>query len=280
MAIIQPRELREPFSKQYRTPKEIAIREDAPPLLRHFVLQTAREELKWSVYDIRAVICRVLRVIPNEYERGSDFYMWEEAKEWMYGCEWFQVYDVIEALYGRFERYDSEEYGRHFAERFTDEINRFFVDQGIGWQLVNGQIITRGDEGFQGAVKTADFQLNDNQRPTAASHIRFAFRALSERPTPNTSGAVAQATSAVECVLHDITGHEMTLGKYLDKHPGLFHPALRKALDGVYGYASDAGARHGKEGREPSFDEAQFAVTTCAAACSLLTAMNPKLIAR
>jgi hypothetical protein len=68
----------------------------------------------------------------------------------------------------------------------------------------------------------------------------------------------------------------MTLGKYLDKHPDLFHPSLKKALDGVYGYASDAGARHGKEGKEPSFDEAQFAVTACAAACTLLTAMNPK----
>ena len=68
----------------------------------------------------------------------------------------------------------------------------------------------------------------------------------------------------------------MTLGKYLDKHSTMFHGSLKKALDGVYGYASDAGARHGKEGQEPSFDEAQFVITTCAAACSLLTALNPK----
>ena len=92
----------------------------------------------------------------------------------------------------------------------------------------------------------------------------------------NTPGAVSHATNAVECVLHDITGQEMTLGGYLDKYPQLFHPALKKALNGVYGYASDAGARHGREGKAPSFDEAQFAVTTCAATCTLLTAMNPK----
>ena len=83
-------------------------------------------------------------------------------------------------------------------------------------------------------------------------------------------------TNAVECLLNDITGEAMTLGKYLDKHPKLLHPSLKKALDGVYGYASDAGARHGKEGKEPTFDEAQFAVTTCAAVCTLLTATNPK----
>jgi AbiJ N-terminal domain 4 len=193
----------------------------------------------------------------------------------------FKVYDIIEALYAAMAKQDAitKRTAPRFANtrsKFAEELNEFFIEEGIGWQLVNGQIVARGDEGFQEAVKTAHSQLNENQRPTAASHIRFAVTALSERPKPNTSGAVAQATSAVECLLHDITGQEMTLGKYLDKHPSLFHPALKKALDGVYGYASDAGARHGKEGQEPSFDEAQFAVTTCATACSLLTAMNPK----
>jgi hypothetical protein len=80
----------------------------------------------------------------------------------------------------------------------------------------------------------------------------------------------------VECLFNDITGEAMTLGKYLDKHPKLLHPSLKKALDGVYGYASDAGARHGKESKEPTFDEAQFAVTTCATVCTLLAATNPK----
>ena len=36
-----------------------------------------------------------------------------------------------------------------------------------------------------------------------------------------------------------------TLGKYLDKYLKLFHSALKKALDGVYGFASDAGASNG-----------------------------------
>jgi hypothetical protein len=56
----------------------------------------------------------------------------------------------------------------------------------------------------------------------------------------------------------------------LDKTPTLFHPALKKGLDGIYGYASDV-ARHGKEGAEPAREEAEFIVAVCAAACSLLT---------
>jgi hypothetical protein len=68
----------------------------------------------------------------------------------------------------------------------------------------------------------------------------------------------------------------MTLGNYLDKNSGLFHPALKKGLHGIYGYASDEGARHGKEGTEPTREEAEFVVAVCAAACTLLTRKHPK----
>jgi hypothetical protein len=196
-------------------------------------------------------------------------------------CSWFAVYDVAEAVHRFLVRQDRKNASaggeeKSSAPAFVQEVNTYFVKTGIGWQLLNGEIVTRGDDGFQEAVNTAASQLEESQRPTAAGHIKSAIRALSERPAANTPGAVSHATSSVECLLNDITGEAMTLGRYLDKHPKLFHPALKKALDGVYGYASDAGARHGKEGVEPTFGEAQFAVTTCAAACTLLTSTNPK----
>jgi hypothetical protein len=278
--------LEQPFSKRnrYRAPKEITVREGAPESLRFFVLETAKN-LNWGPSLLRPIVCLVLRVPPDlsnwtEYPNVDS-----EVSRRMDECEWFKVYDIIEALYAGMSKQDNitkktaPRYA-NTAATFASELNAFFIEEGIGWQLLNGQIVARGDEGFQEAVKTAESHLNENQRPTAASHIKFAVKALSERPAPNTAGAVAHATSAVECLLNDITGQEMTLGKYLDKHPSLFHPALKKALDAMYGYASDAGARHGKEGREPSFDEAQFAVTMCVAACTLLTAMNPKTSAR
>jgi hypothetical protein len=278
--------LEQPFSKrhQYGTPKEITVREGAPESLRFFVLETAKN-LNWGPSSLRPNVCRVLRIPPDPGNWSEYPNVDLEVTRLMDECEWFKVYDIIEALHAAMSKQDNitrktaPRYA-NTAATFAAELNGFFIEEGVGWQLVNGQIIARGDEGFQEAVKTADSQLNKNQRPTAASHIKFAVKALSERPAPNTSGAVAHATSAVECLLNDITGQEMTLGRYLDKHPSLFHPALKKALDGVYGYASDAGARHGKEGREPSFDEAQFAVTMCVAACTLLTAMNPKATAR
>lgn len=253
--------------------KEITVREDAPESIRVVAFNTAAS-LGLGGHSLRDIVCEALRKRPDP-DNWSEGNVWREAEYEFYECDWFKVYDIIEALYATLLKRDERLFEKN-APGFEKELNDAFVEEGIGWQLVKGQIVARGDEGFQKAVKTAASQLQENQRPTAASHIQSAVRALSARPKANTPGAVAHATSAVECLLHDITGHAMTLGGYLDKYPQLFHPALKKALNGVYGYASDAGARHGKEGKEPNFDEAQFVVTTCAATCTLLTAMNPK----
>ena len=152
----------------------------------------------------------------------------------------------------------------------TDYSDGLLEENGIGWQLLDGKIAARGDETFEGTVKTAVAALAADAKPTVAEHLQFAIAALSARPKADTSGAVAHATSAVECVLGEITGEAMTLGKYLDKYPDLFHPALKKGLDGIYGYASEEGARHGKEGTEPAREDAEFAVAVCAAICTLL----------
>ena len=268
----QPFSKRRGFSSQ---PKEIIIREDAPKNLRTFVLLTVKDELGFQWPLLRKVLCRVLRELPDENNWTEDPNIRDEVEDLLTACDWFKVYDFIEALHVHFAECDHDT-DSSFAPRFADEINSFFIEKGIGWQLVNGAVEMRGDEAFEGTVKTAVAVLERNEKPTAAGHLRFSIAALSARPKANTSGAVAHATNAVECVLGKITGQAMTLGKYLDKHPSLFHPALKKGLDGVYGYASDEGARHGKQGTEPTAEEAEFTVAVCAATCTLLTRTHPK----
>jgi hypothetical protein len=202
-----------------------------------------------------------------------------EAQRFLQRCPWFQVYDVIEDVFAQLDFFDghiTDPEEEKQAYPFKEAINDYFIYAGIGWHLVEGKIVARGNGAFESTVQTAIVVLEGDAKPTAAGHLQFAISALSTRPNPNTSGAVAHATSAVECVLGGITGEAMTLGKYLDKHPGLFHPALKKGLDGIYGYASDEGARHGKEGTEPKWEEAEFVVAACAAVCTLLTRKHPK----
>jgi hypothetical protein len=242
--------------------KEITVREGVPEKLRYWVLETVRG-LDWNASQVRDVMCRALLDVPDR-NAPNDYIIWEECRWRVSACEWFKVYDIIEAFHSQLRK-DDLEHGlggsaEASAPQFAEAINRFLVENGIGWQLLDGAVVSRGDEAFEAAVKGAVGVMEADAKPTAASHLRFAIDALSARPKADTSGAVAHATSAVECLLNVITGEALTLGKYLDRHPDLFHPALKKGLDGIYGYASDEGARHGKEGTEPTREDAEFVV--------------------
>jgi hypothetical protein len=271
----------------YSQPKEITFREELSVKLRIPVFDILnryisskflweRVEKLFNPYgtDDWPEVTEAIPVMRGEDDNAV------AAKRVLLNCPWFRVYDVIEDIFGQLIFFENELSTDPFEEPrafpFQQDINNYFKHVGVGWQLVKGKIVTRGNEVFEDTVKTAVAVLEESAKPTAAGHLQFAISALSARPKVNTSGAVAHATSAVECVLGEITGQATTLGKYLDKNPALFHPALKKGLDGIYGYASSEGARHGKEGTEPSRDEAEFAVAVCAAVCTLLTRKQPK----
>jgi hypothetical protein len=253
---------------------EITIREGAPEELRRWLLDVVLS-LGFGAGYLRPIVIRVTATLPDQHGPDEASIL-AGLRAQVGSCEWFKVYELIEAFHEFFLRRDSRDtYYSHLACDFAGAVNTFFIDHGIGWQLVDGEIMTRGAEAFEGTVKTAIAALEEDAKPTAAGRLHFAIDALSARPKADTSGAVAHATSAVECVLGEITGQDMTLGEYLNRHPGLFHPALKKGLHGIYGYACDEGARHGKEGTEPTREEAEFAVAVCAAVCTLLTRKHP-----
>jgi hypothetical protein len=130
-----------PFSKRYGytgQPKEITIREDAPENLRCFVLQIAVDS-HLSPSCIREITSAILELRPDS-SNWSGPYIWEEAERHIYGCEWFKVYDIIERIW----KYLKTSVGGSSAAAFEEAINDFFVEKGIGWQLVKGEIITRG----------------------------------------------------------------------------------------------------------------------------------------
>ena len=269
--------LEQPFSKRnrYRTPKEITLREVAPENLRYFVVQTAKD-LGWGPASLRPIVCRVVRVSPDpsnwtEYPNVDD-----EVNRLVSECEWFKVYDIIEALYAAMAKQDAitrktAPRFAHNASKFAEEVNDFFIEEGIGWQLVDGRIITRGTEAFEAVVSEATGALQASERPTAANHLHEALQGLSRRPQPDLPGAVYHAMGALECLARDVTGDpKATLGEVLKRNPGLLPKPLDVALSQVWGYASNE-ARHVEEGREPGRDEAELVVGLCAAISTYLT---------
>lgn len=257
--------LHQPFSKRNRLtrPKDISIREEAPESLRFFILDTM-QKLGWEPSGLRSLICRVLRTRPDPGNWSEYPNIFGEVQDLMYGCDWFKVYDIIEAFHASLAE-DDENSGEENAVVFANAINEFFSEEGIGWQLVEGQIITRGTEAFEAAVKDSKAALDATDRPTAAKHLREALQDLSRRPEPDLPGAIYHAMGALECVARDLTGDQKaTLGEILKRYPGLVPKPLDTALSQVWGYASTE-ARHVEEGREPGREEAQLVVGLSAA---------------
>jgi hypothetical protein len=246
------------FSKRhgFSRAKDITIQEDAPATLRSFVLQTV-SYLGWGPVPVLQVVCQALRVRPSG---GTKLLLraQAEAQGLIDECPWFKVYDIIEALHARLARSD-EDRGGNDAVIFADEINEFFVEEGIGWQLVDGHILMRGTEAFEAVVTAAMHELEASERPTAAKHLHEALQDLSRRPQADLPGAAYHAMGSLECVARDLTGDPKatTLGAILKGHPGLLPKPLDTALSQVWGYASNE-ARHVSEGREISREEAEL----------------------
>ncbi len=249
-----------PFSARHNfvEPKEISIWEDAPEGLRFVVVETARQ-LGMPPSDLRAVLCHVMRAMPDRGNWSEYPNIWDEVTRLIEGCEWFKVYDLIEALHSRLAEYDTRRHGQRALE-FSDAINRVFVEDGIGWKLADGQIVVRGDEAFETIVTAAKLRLAESGRPTAAKHIEEALACLSRRPAPNAPGAAYHAMGSLECVARGITNEpKLTLGDILKRYPGLLPKPLDTALSQIWGFASNE-ARHVVEGRDIGREEAELLV--------------------
>lgn len=252
--------------------KEITIREDAPEGLRFAVLETARE-LEWGPSAIRNVVCKVLRVRPDPGNWSEYPNIWQEAQDLVYGCDWYRVYDIIEALHAAMARNDQQR-GEADAPKFSAEINSYFVEEGIGWQLVDGLVVTRGTEAFEAVVSEGVDVLETSGRPTAAGHIHEALQDLSRRPNPDLAGAIYHGMGALEAVARDISGSpKATLGEILKRNPDLVPKPLDSALEKVWGFASNE-ARHVEEGREPEREEAELVVGLAAVVATYLSKKN------
>lgn len=68
------------------------------------------------------------------------------------------------ALHSSCEQGD-ENRGERDAALFAEAINGSFIEERIGWQLVNGQIVTRGTEDFKSIVRDITTALERRRGP-------------------------------------------------------------------------------------------------------------------
>lgn len=254
------------FSKRfgYSSPiPEITVREDAPEELRFYILSVVQDRLDLAPSWLRDVICRVLykRPDPNNWSEFPN--IWGEVQYYVYGADWFKVYDIIEAIH---HSLTSES-----ASEFDALINEGFLQLGIGWKIEDGRIATRGGETFEKLVKESFETLAAKGLTTAKTELKEALFALSRRPEPNLRGTIHHAMAALECVAREVTGdRSKTLGEIIKRHPLLLPKPLDDSLNKMWGFASEY-ARHVREDREIKREEAQLVLGIAASVAAYLT---------
>lgn len=236
--------------------KEITIREDAPAGLRAFIPMVFYE-LDKNPSDLREIICRILRTPPDR-DNWSEFPNIDyEVGHLLEVCDWFLVYDIIETIIEKLEPAKQK--------LFSDEMNKYFISNGIGWKIENDIIVTRGDETFETAIKVVVNVLETAKLETAKNEIKEALSDLSRRPQPDITGAIQHSLACLECVTREITGDKKsTLGDLMKKFPGVIPSPLDQAVTKIWGFTSEQG-RHLSEGRAPEYLEAELVVEVTAA---------------
>lgn len=268
------------FSKRhgYVQEIEITIREDAPEGLRCFIVNFTEDDLELSPSDIRAVFCRVLNKNPDS-NNWSHSNVDNEIRWLIEDCEWHKVYDIIERMHAYLIKTDQSSLDETpKADIFQNEINDYFLENGIGWKMVTGQIEMRGPEAFEKSIKSAQEQLESNaQYSTASKELHEAIADLSRRPLVDTTGAIQHAMVSLECVAREVSGERtLTLGKILERQKISIPRPLDNAIEKAWGYASEHG-RHLQEGRNPEFEEAELIVGICASVGNYLVKKYQKL---
>ena len=256
---------------------EIKVREDAPKELREHILYVVYEDLDRGPQWLYPIICNVLRIRPDPRTWVPDTQSWfgpydiqTEVITLLFKMDWYKVYDLIEAIYD-----DQGSLGSDAGAVFQYRINEGFYQMGIGWQMVDGKIKSRGDQPFESVTRAALETMQSKGLPTATSELKEAHNDLSRRPDPDLSGVVQHAMSALECVAREATGDsKATFGKIIKTHPGLIPKPIDESLEKIWGWSSNH-ARHGNENRQITHQEAQLVFGVAAALCSYLSEKLP-----
>ena len=233
---------------------EIKVRDSAPSELRRAALHFAID-VGLPPFMAREALLELLAVPRAPELWNADDNIVKETHGLLERAAWFEVYDFIELINAYFEQKMPAS-----AIEYQRRLNRYFERNGVGWKLANGALESCGSEAFEHSVVDATQRLAAADLPTAKREIHEALSDLSRRPNPDLTGAIQHAAAALECVAREATGDQRgTLGQILARNPDLLPAPLPSALDKLWGYASET-ARHVREGRAPSRDEAELTV--------------------
>ena len=147
----------------------------------------------------------------------------------MNGCEWFQVYDIIEEIYVEMAEH-GEQQGEHDAEGSSRKSTRSSSRKesaGSSSTVTRRGVRIRRQRPWQGSreVWTADGRESPSRGAAEPSR----------RPMPDLPDAIYHGMGALEAVARDLSGGaKATLGEGLKRNPRLLPKPLDTALSQVW----------------------------------------------
>lgn len=263
---------------------EIKIRQEAPSDLRGFIVNIALNRCNINIEELRALVCRVLRkreqsvnfttqiplfinlpnangTFPQEYEKDKKIYdlIKDEVQHHLDYCEWYKVYDVIEAIAQHLQKFQNDKC------IFDQEINGYFKEHGIGWKLRDVRVEYRGSEALEQIFLKTIKNLKELDYKKSRNELSNALNCLSNKPEINITGAIKHAVSALECILRQYVekkDKKKTLGELRPQLQKIFvdHPLIPKIIEKIYGFSTET-ARHVTEGTySPRYEDAELVV--------------------
>lgn len=203
---------------------------------------------------------RDLDGLPNFYEPYGKIGAYAILKDYFLGCQWFEVYDLLEAI--------ANDASDLMSEDTRTWINNTLEKHNAAYRFVGTDIAEITDKNEIQAIEAA---LSSAGSPVRA-HLDAALKMLSDKEAPDYRNSVKESISAVEAACRLVTGNTAaTLGDALKCIQDI-HPAMAKAFGQLYGYTSDAsGIRHSLTDEATiSYADAKFMLVTCSAFVSYL----------
>jgi AbiJ N-terminal domain 4 len=215
------------------------IFEEAPPRLRYFVL----EYLKNNFYG-NAAIDLVGRVLcrPELIVSGAGRTAWETLQPHIFKCEWWGVYNILEAMY----EYRAVE-GDRLQQDFVEELNYVFSEECIGWKMdPSGHLQRLLPEAIQVEADRVFGELRIPRFAPALAHMQVAHGAYSSRPRRDPE-VCSSAFDALESVAKEVFSMPTaTLGDVVTaaRKRNIFASETLSVLEKLYGLANSH-FRHG-----------------------------------
>lgn len=183
----------------------------------------------------------------------------DRLKRYLFEGEWFQMYDFLEKYISLFDTDDQKRRCRDF--------NKILENECSGYRFINNLItpISNSEE-----IKTIE-KATTTKYSSVSTHLSKALGLFSNRKKHDYENAIKESISAVEALCCVITqSKNATLHNAINKLEtnGIkLHPALLKAIDNLYGYASDEGGiRHGSiDFAGANSEDAKFMLVSCSA---------------